>query len=185
MQLIWDINKFRCHVNQVEIAIAPGKFPPFPVSAVIEEQDTALIMDESNVIRDPGKKPPWFYANKLDQQALLEPGQVVIRDTLPLRLQAIIHDLESDPICNELWVFQAFQQTMEIVETRKIFAIQMPLLGCKFGKLKQEQFFAIFLEIISRQRPAPVEKIWINVPEENCENVFSLLSTQIETAGVP
>jgi len=185
LQLIWDINKFRCRVNQVEIAVAPAKFPPFAVGAVIEEQDTALLLDDSNELRDPGQKPLWFYANKLDHQTLLNPGQVVTRDTQPLRLQAIIHDLESEPICNELWVFQAIQQTMEIVENRKIEAIQTPPLGCRFGKLKYDQFFAILLEIITRQRPAPVARIWINIPEENCETVFTLLSEQIQSAQLP
>ena len=184
MQLIWDINKFRCSVNQVEIAIAPGKFPPFSVGAVIEEQDTALLLDETSVIRDPGEKPLWFYANKLEQQTLIEPGKVITRDTQPLRLQAIIHDLESDPVCNELWVFQAFQQSLEIAEHHEIDAIQTPPLGYKFGKLDYEQFFSIMLEIINRQRPALVKKIWINIPEENCENVFTLLSSQIEEAGL-
>ena len=167
----------------MELAIAPVKFPPFSVGAVIEEQDTALILDESDEIRDPGQKPPWFYANKLDQQSLLEPGQIITRDTQPLRLQAIIHDLESDPICNELWIFQALQQAIEVAENRKIYSLQVPLLGCKFGKIKPAQFFAILLEIIRRQRPAPVNRLWINVPEENCQTIFTILSEQIEAAA--
>ena len=180
MQLIWDINKFRCQINHVELAIAPAKLAPFPVGAVVEEQDTALILDESDEIRDPGQKPPWFYANKLERQALLTPGQVITRDTQPLRLQAIIHDLESEPICNELWIFQALQQTIDIAELRKIDSLRMPLLGCKFGKLLPSQFFAILLEIITRQRPAPINRLWLTVAEEDCEKIFNLLSTQIQ-----
>ena len=181
MQLIWNINKFRCQVNQVEIAIAPSKFSPFSIEAIIEEQDTALLLNESEELRDPGKKPPWFYANKLEQQTLLDPGQVVIRDTQPLRLQLIIHDLEADPICNELWIFQALQQALEIAEQRKIDALQTPLLGFKFGKIKPKQFFGILLEIINRQRPALIKRLWITVPEENCEKIFTLLNQQIES----
>ena len=165
----------------MEIALAPQKFPPFEVAAVNEEQDTALILDESDEIRDPGEKPPWFYANKLDQQVLLDPGQVVIRDTLPLRLQAIIHDLESEPVCNELWIFQALQQSFEIVEQRKISSLQSPLLGCKFGKIQPSQFFAILLEIVNRQRPAPITHLWLNVAEENCEEIFAVLNNCLET----
>lgn len=165
----------------MEIALAPQKFPPFAVGAVIEEQDTALILDDSEEIRDPGQKPPWFYANKLDQQVLLDPGQVVVRDTSPLRLQAIIHDLESEPICNEIWIFQALQQSLEIVEQRKIYSLQTPLLGCKFGKIKPSQFFTLLLEILNRQRPAPINQLWISVAEENCEEIFSVLNKCLET----
>lgn len=168
-------------MNEVEIALAPARLAPFPVGAVIEEQDTALILDESDEIRNPGEKPPWFYANKLEQQTLLDPGQVIVRDTEPLRLQLIIHDLESEPICNELWIFQALQQAMEIAEQRKIGAIQSPLLGCKFGKVKPSQFFMILREILNRQRPAPVSRLWITVPEENCEEIYSILSRYCES----
>ena len=184
MQLIWDINKFRCQVNEVDIAIAPGKLAPFPVGAVLEEQDTALILDESEEIRNPGEKPPWFYANKLEQQTLLDTGQVIVRDTQPLRLQLIIHDLESEPICNELWIFQALQQALEIAEQRKIDALQTPLLGCKFGKIKPTQFFMLLLEILNRQRPALISRLWITVAEEHCEEIFSILSRCCEEPGL-
>lgn len=168
-------------MNEVEIAIAPAKLEPFPVAAVAEEQDTALLLNESEEIRDPGEKPPWFYANKLESQTLLEPGQVIVRDTQPLRLQLIIHDLESEPICNELWIFQAVQQSLEIAEQREIDALQMPLLGYKFGRIEPSQFFAILTEILRRQRPAPINRLWITVPEENCEEIFSVLSQFIDT----
>ena len=152
LQLIWNVNKFRCHTNDVEIAIAPNQFPPFPVNAIVEEQDTALILGETNEIRNPGDKPAWYLANTLESQPLLTPGQVIIRDTRPLRLQAIIHDLEEDPSCNELWIFQIIQQIFDIADTRAIHAIQMPLLGTRFNSnIKTGQFFNILLEIMMKR----------------------------------
>ena len=173
MQLIWDINKFRCEVNQVEIAVAPAKFPPFDIGAQVEEQDTALLLDDSNEIRDPGSQPPWFFANKLESQSLLKPGQVITRDTQPLRLQLIIHDLESEPVCNELWIFEALQTALEIAEQKEITSIQSPLLGVKFGKIKPSQFFSLLIEILNRQRPPPIKHLWLTSPEEECEAAFS------------
>ena len=181
LQLIWNVNKFRCHTNDVEIAIAPNQFPPFPVNAIVEEQDTALILGETNEIRNPGDKPAWYLANTLESQPLLTPGQVIIRDTRPLRLQAIIHDLEEDPSCNELWIFQIIQQIFDIADTRAIHAIQMPLLGTRFNSnIKTGQFFNILLEIINRQRPAPINKLWLVTDEEKCELFYNELLETIE-----
>ena len=107
----------------MEIAISPSQFAPFTVQAIVEEQDTALILGNTDKINDPGNKPAWYLANTLETQPLLTPGQVIIRDTQPLRLQAIIHDLDAEPTCNELWIFQAIQQTFDIAENRDLNAI--------------------------------------------------------------
>jgi len=181
LRLIWNVNKFRHHINGVEIAIAPAQFPPFPISATIEEQDTALILGETDEIRNPGDKPAWYLANTLESQPLLSPGQVIVRDTQPLRLQVIVHDLDDEPTCNELWIFQAIQQVFDIADARAISAIQMPLLGTRFsGKIKSSQFFTILTEIINRQRPAPIKKIWLVTDEEKCETTYGELSERIE-----
>ena len=179
LRLIWNVNKFRCHINDVEIAVAPSQFPPFPINAVIEEQDTALILGESNEIGNPGDKPAWYLANTLESQPLLTPGQVIIRDTLPLRLQAIIHDLEQDPSCTELWIFQVIQQVFDIAEMRGIHALQMPLLGTKFSQVQTGQLINILLKIITRQRPAAIEKLWLVSAEEKCESIYNELSEKI------
>ena len=146
LQLIWNVNRFRCQINDVEIAISPSQFAPFTVQAVVEEQDTALILGNTDIINDAGNKPAWYLANTLESQPLLTPGQVIIRDTQPLRLQAIIHDLDAEPTCNELWIFQAIQQIFDIAETRNLDAIQMPILGTRYSnQFTLKQMYKIFL----------------------------------------
>ena len=179
LQLVWNVNKFRCRLNDVEIAIAPTQFPPFTVDAVIEEQDTALILGETSQITDFGDKPAWYLANTLESQPLLTPGQVIIRDTQPLRLQVIIHDLEQEPSCSELWIFQVLQQILEIAEARSLRALQLPLLGTRYSKLGTDQLFDILLEVITRQRPAPIDRLWLVTAEELCESVYNELLEKI------
>ncbi|MGD8570434.1 MAG: hypothetical protein PVJ39_20260 [Gammaproteobacteria bacterium] len=179
LELVWDINKFRCQINGIDIAVAPSHLAPFKFDAIVEEQDTALILGETDEIRDPGEKPAWYLANKLESQTLLTPGQIIIRDTVPLRLQAIVHDLDAEPSCNELWVYQALEQIFEISESRNIPNIQMPLLGTHFSRMQTGQFLDVLLQLVTRQRPAPVEKIWLVTTEQGYEPVFQALSQKI------
>jgi len=179
LQLIWNVNKFRARFNCVDIAIAPQQFSPFQVDALVKEQDTALIMGESQTLRSDEDMPVWYLANKLESKNLPSPGQVIVRDTHPLRLQAIVHDLDSEPSCSELWIFQAIQQIFDTAESRGLHAIQMPLLGTRYSGITPRQFFTILLEIINRKRPAPIGKLWLVTTELECEHLFQELTSHI------
>ena len=179
LQLIWDIDKFRCHVGDIEIAIATSHFPPFDVNAVVEEQDTSLVLGETDEIRDPGEKPAWYLANIAEVQSLLSPGHVIVRDTHPLRLQAIVHDLDQDPICRELWVRQALQQLIEITEKRNIHSLQMPLLGTRYGGVGIQQFIDLLLDELSKEDTGSLEKLWLVSPEQQCQNIFDDLNEML------
>ena len=180
LQLIWNVNKFRARFNGVDIAIAPQQFPPFQVDALVEEQDTAMLLGESHSLPSGENKPVWYFANKLESKNLPTPGQVVVRDTQPLRLQAIVHDLDAEPSCSELWIFQAIQQIFDTAESRDLQAIQMPLLGTRYSQITSTQFFTILLEIIVRKRPAPIGKIWLVSTDFECEKLFRELTRQVK-----
>lgn len=180
LQLIWNINRFRYRMNDVELAIAPTAFPPFPVNAIVEEQDTALVLGETNEIRDPGDKPAWYLANKLETQALRTPGEVIMKNTLPLRLQAIILDLDAERCCNERWISQAIENLFDIARLHYLRAVQLPPLGTRFGSISNARFIKVLLEILLRQRPSPVQKLWLTVSEQQCESFYHELLDAIE-----
>lgn len=179
LQLIWDVDKFRCHVGDIEIAIATMHFPPFDINAVVEEQDTSLVLGETDEIRDPGEKPAWYLANLAEAQSLLSPGHVIIRDTHPLRLQAIVHDLDQEPICRETWIILALQQIMDITEKRKIQALQMPLLGTRYGGIEIRQFLDLLLVKIANDNLESLNKLWLVSPEQQCQQIFEELNEAI------
>lgn len=80
LQLVWDINLSHVKINDIDIVVAPKTVAPFDVDAMVEEQDTALILSEPGNITASDNKPAWFLANKLESQALLKPGSVIKRD---------------------------------------------------------------------------------------------------------
>jgi len=180
LQLIWDIDKFRCHVGDIEIAIATNHFPPFAINAVIEEQDTSLVLGETDKIRDPGGKPSWYLANIAETQSLLSPGHVIVRDTHPLRLQAIVHDLDQDPICRASWISQVLQEIIAISAKRNIHALQLPLLGTRYGGVGFRQFIDMLLDELTQEDPTSLKKLWLVSPEQQCQNIFQELNEAIK-----
>lgn len=70
LRLVWDINLSRVRINDINIVGAPKALPPFYIDAVVEEQDTALILSQSGNITEPDNKSAWFLANKLKPDPL-------------------------------------------------------------------------------------------------------------------
>lgn len=179
LELIWDIDKFRCHVNDIEIAIATIHFPPFDIQAIVEEQDTSLVLGETDEIRDTGEKPAWYLANLMETKTLLSPGHVIIRGTKPFRLQAIVHDLDQEPICREPWIILALEQIIDNTEKRKISSLQMPLLGTRYGGIEIRQFLDLLLKKIAKEELQCLTRLWLVSPEQQCQQIFDELNEAI------
>lgn len=177
LQLIWNVDRFRCQFADIEIAVASAQFPPFSANAVVEEQDTSLVLGESNEITDPGNKPVWYFANKLQTLAALTPGEVIVRKSRPVRIQAIVHDLDQEPTCNEHWVTQAIEKIIAITDSHSIHSLQMPLLGTRYSDLETGQVMQLLLEAIAQQQPSSLHKLWLMTSEQQCESVFQELNS--------
>ncbi|WP_455221220.1 hypothetical protein [Kaarinaea lacus] len=175
LQLIWNVDRFRRHFNNIEIAVASAQFPPFNIDSTVEEQDTSLVLGETNEIKDPGNKPVWYFANKLQSFAALTPGEIIVRKSRPMRIQAIIHDLDQEPTCHEHWVQQALEKTFSITEIHDIQALQMPLLGTRYSDLETTRFLQLMLEAIALQKP-DLHRLWLITSEQQCESVFHELN---------
>ncbi|HEY5604569.1 MAG TPA: hypothetical protein VIM41_15815 [Gammaproteobacteria bacterium] len=179
LQLIWDVDRFRRRINNVEIAVAPIQFPPFSTEAVVEEQDTSLVLGETNVLREPDDKPVWYFSNKLQTLVQLTPGEVIVRKSRPMRIQAIVHDLDEELTCNIDWVQQAVKKIIHATNSYHIHSLRTPLLGTRYSNLQPAQFIQILLNALSRQKPVFLNKIWLVTTEQQCESVFHELNSQL------
>ncbi len=177
LKLIWNVDRFRCQFADIEIAVASAQFPPFSANAVVEEQDTSLVLGESNEITDPGNKPVWYFANKLQSLAALTPGEIIVRKSRPVRIQAIVHDLDQEPTCQEVWVEQAIEKIISVTNTHTIYSLQMPVLGTRYGDLETTQVILFVLKTLTLQRPTALRKLWLVTTEQECESVFQLLNS--------
>jgi hypothetical protein len=70
------------------------------VDAVVEEQDTCLLLGKSPIIMDTIESFPAL-VKKMEQQIRESPGNVIVKQSIPRRMIAIVYDVEHTPICKE------------------------------------------------------------------------------------
>ena len=196
LKLIWNIDKFRLVYHGIEIAVSHSKLVPFAVGAIVEEQDTDRVLGEFTVMNDPGDKPGWYLANKLESEPQKKTGCVIVHGQYPVTLQAIVHDLNEDPSWRREWIEEALNNIFNLTNEKKISAIQIPALGNVRGHYGLQEFIASFKEsldtfianetlhsdpIRSKYVEAqglvslPLKKIWLLVDFDHCEKLFSIL----------
>ena len=173
-QLVWDINLSCVRINDINIVVAPKAVPPFDIDAVVEEQDTALILSQSGNITEPDNKPAWFLANKLESQPLLKPGSVIKKDGKTIRLLAIVHDLDMEPSWSSEWVAQALDNIIKVSHTQEISSIQLPVLGAQHGRFHLQDFLQLLVIAIKKSH-GKLKKIWLIVSQQDCSRTLSFL----------
>lgn len=174
LRLVWDINLSSVRINDIDIVVAPKTVPPFNIYAVVEEQDTALILSQPEIITDSGNKPAWFLANKLESQPLLKPGRVIKRDGKTIRLLAIVHDLDMEPSWSSEWITQALDNIIKVSNTQGISSIQLPVLGAQHGRFHIQDFLQLLVIAIKKSH-GKLKKIWLVVPRQDCLSTLSSL----------
>ena len=175
MQLVSDDSKFSVNINGLEVVIAPENVPPFHVSAVVEEQDVALLLGENQAIHQDSDKPIWYLSHKLESQVLQTPGDVIVRHTNPLRLLAIVHDFDQEPSWQSEWVAQALVNIVHVVEKNRISSLRLPVLGAQYGRVNLQEFIQLFMLAFMECSTVCLKRIWLAVEQKNCQKAFSIL----------
>jgi hypothetical protein len=130
------------------------------VDVVVEEQDTNLILGKSPVIMDTIESFPAL-VKKMEQQIHEIPGNVIVKESIPIRLVAIVYDVEHTPICKESWIEEALQNILMQCDKYKIKTLAMPLLGTSYGKLKEETTMQLLQDSLIQNRKQTLKKILI------------------------
>ena len=173
LRLAWDINLFRTSINGIDIVVASKRVVPFDVDAVVEEQDTALVLSKPDIIYEPDK-PAWLLANKLESQSLLKPGTVIKHGVKPLRLLAIVHDLDQEPSWSSEWISQSLDNIVKISSEHNLSVIQLPVLGSEHGRFELNEFLQLLVQTVSKNQGS-LKKIWLVVPQHECSKALSIL----------
>lgn len=179
MRLVSDYSKFHINVNGVEVVVSPASLPPFNVSAVVEEQDVALILSEPKVIPKTIDKPNWYLIHKIGSQVLQVPGSVIIRYETPLRLQAIVHDFDYDLSWKKEWIEQSLMNIFKIANEKEISSLRLPVLGAQHGRFEQDEFMRLLVRALNDIPNRKLKRIWLVVSPEECEKIFESIKTLI------
>jgi hypothetical protein len=130
------------------------------VDAIVEEQDTNLLLGKTPVIMETVESIPTL-VEQMQQQIREIPGSIIVKQSKPKRLIAIVYDVEHTPICEESWVKEVLQKIFTECYKHKINCLAMPLLGTTYGKLTDESFINLLQDILIKNQSHKPKKIFI------------------------
>lgn len=102
--------------------------------ALVREEDIQLVLTPPAELRVPRESLDEL-ARAAAGTAGHAPGTVVVRPGRPLRLLAIVHDVDRDPSWREEWIVAATEAVFRETHWRGLTSIAMPLLGTVHGRL--------------------------------------------------
>ncbi len=131
------------------------------VDAIVEEQDTAMVLGPAPVLKVSVESFPALI-NRMETQQQQLPGDVIVKKTSsPKRFIAIVYDIDQNPICQQEWVELALHTVLEQCEQLRIVKLAMPLPGHLYGKLDAETTMKGLQELLRERCAAYPKKIYI------------------------
>jgi hypothetical protein len=160
----------------VRVVAAPRSAQPFAVDALVFEEDTYLVLSADPKAVSPEVHPVRLMTGALDFSPEA-PGSVVVQETSPLRLLAVVDDVDQDPICQEAWVAHALKAVFRIVEARRLKAIGFQMLGTCHGRLPPARFAELLFDALSGYPEGlGLTRLWIDAPVPVNRDVIALLT---------
>lgn len=166
-------------IGQVSIQIGPQQRPPFPVSAIVVEQDTAMLLDDEPAIYTPTDSLQ-LLREEVERFREPQPGSVVTQRGRPRRLYAIIHDLEQEPTWREEWIVDALKVLFSEASRLHLENLAMPLLGTRFGKLSSQRFIELLSNTLQHYPPSRPLKLWLIAPRHRTHSLLMMLRRYVE-----
>ncbi len=144
------------------VVIAPAGPPPFDLDARVFEEDTFCIMSA-----DPEWAPPEVHPlrlmNELQHYEPDRPGSVVVQAGRPIRLLAVVYDVNCDPSWRVEWVAAALRQIMQEAAKRRLYSLGLPLLGRQHGRMPRAAFLDLLAGVLADRRSYVPRRLWLMV----------------------
>jgi hypothetical protein len=168
LQVIPGFRRVSTELRGVRVAVAREDDAPFSVDAVVLEEDTWLALSApADVLTTPGH--PVRVMTQVWEARPEAPGTVVVRGGTPLRLLAVVHDLNAEPSWREEWVRSALAAVFDAAAGEGVRALRLPMLCTRYGRLAPQRFVRLLGEELERHaaREASVRAVWL-VREGQC-----------------
>jgi hypothetical protein len=178
LRVIQGGRRFEMSLGPLLVVAAPEDAPPFVVDAVAAEEDTFLVLSAEPVVREPHIHPVrlWTQAIEIRPQ---KPGSVLVRGKRPLRLLAIVHDLNQDPSWREEWIASALDGIFREAESRKLPSIALPLLGTKHGSLEKQRFVVLLQDALERASCSHPKRLWLVIPDGTSCKILEMIESEL------
>lgn len=145
------------------------------LDAIVEEQDTNLLLGPITDMREVRESYRTLIKQMQDQPAR-SPGEIIIKDQRPVRLLAVVYDLEQEPVCQTAAIKQVLADLMVEIQKHRFKVVAMPMLGTTYGPLGVEEFFNLLRDTISSRLAYP-EILWLTITPLQYLQAFSFIST--------
>jgi hypothetical protein len=161
-------------MENVTISVCAAGRQSLNVDAIVQEQDTHLILGTEPAIRDTHESYP-LLVKKMGRQKPLLPGQVIIKNTTPLRITAILYDIEQTPVCTEELIADVLKSLLDKFNEYRLKSVAMPLLGSTHGKVKVSGFIKLLQDTLTISNPVYPEKILLIVPPDEVDDISDII----------
>ena len=158
----------------IQIVAAPQDAAPFGVDALAVEEDTWLIMSTEPKIADPPEHPIRLM-NDLHEAQPKAVGSLVVQGRNPIRLMAIVHDVNQVPTCRVEWVQSALTKIFQEADRRELRALGLPLIGTVYGKLVVAQFAGLLGQALLQAPIRHLRRVWLIAPVPTNSEIINML----------
>ncbi|MBM4331635.1 MAG: hypothetical protein FJ117_10495 [Deltaproteobacteria bacterium] len=166
-------------IGSVQVFVGPENMAPYPVEAWAAEEDTYLVLSADPEVQAIEENPEQIMA-EVSATHPAEPGSVIVKNGYPLRLLAIIHDLNQEPSWKEEWVASALDGILQEMENREIRSLALPLLGTLHGSLERKRFLTLLREALERRQPIHLSRLWLVVPSGTTSDILAMLEGELQ-----
>lgn len=133
---------------------------PDNIDAVVQEQDTSLLLGQAPVIKTPVETFP-VLVEKMKRQSPVVPGEVMVIHSKPKRFVAIVYDIEKKDICRREWIETALKNILHQCSLYQIRTLVMPLLGVAHGKIDRKVSMEILESVLANHQPECLESLYL------------------------
>ncbi|HEY5701483.1 MAG TPA: hypothetical protein VIT83_05290 [Gammaproteobacteria bacterium] len=171
LQLISDEFGRAVLFRGLRIVASPDNQPPFELDALTFEEDTNLLMSPGAELAPP---PESITELVSDIAAFnpLEQGSVVARGKAPVRLLAIVHDIDKIPTWTEESVRNSMASLLEKTEALGLESVALPMLGSVHGTLPPARFAGLLRIALEQFPPRRLKRMWIRAADEAADAVL-------------
>jgi hypothetical protein len=163
--------------GSIRVTAAPEGDAPFPVEAVVWEEDTFLVLGAEGTKIESNDHPVVILTEAFGMEPE-KPGSVAVYEGSPLRFLAVVHDLDQEPTWKEEWIRQALKNIFQEAERRGLRSIGLPFLGTRHGSLEKRRFVRLLADSLEGNSfPHPL-KIWLILPADVEDGIIERLEAE-------
>jgi len=169
-------------INQITLRLcAIERRLPHGVEALVVEQDTSLLLDDSlqlKALREltaEHKDIAAISEQLLEQDVDCPVGSIFLREGQPQRILVVIHDLNQEPSWSESSIRHGLHTLFSLLPRYRLRSLALPALAYRYGPLPVERFLELFCQQLHERPPLWSGELWLQLPAHKLRGALERL----------